>query len=58
VGRLQLALRRAGISVDKADGIFGPSLQIAVEEFQQKNKLVVDGVVGKTTSKLLNLDPA
>jgi hypothetical protein len=36
-----------------ADGEFGPKTEIAVKEWQTKNKLVVDGVVGpKTLAKM------
>ena len=55
VGALQLALRTHGVAVDKADMIFGAILQMAVEEFQQKNGLTVDGVVGGKMRKALGL---
>lgn len=38
----------------KADGIFGVMTQSAVEDFQHKNGLVPDGVVGKLTNNVLN----
>lgn len=41
---------RLGIS---NDGIFGKQTKGAVEEFQRKNKLVVDGIVGNNTWKAL-----
>jgi N-acetylmuramoyl-L-alanine amidase len=56
VGELQLALRRAGISLDKADQIFGPTTDQAVKEFQAANSLVADGIVGNSTRKALGLD--
>ena len=39
----------------KADGDFGPGTKSAVIEFQRKNKLYQDGVVGKNTWALLGL---
>ncbi|XRG80045.1 peptidoglycan-binding protein [Rossellomorea sp. GAMAL-10_SWC] len=39
----------------KVDGIFGTLTEKAVKEFQRKNDLVVDGIVGvKTWGKLFN----
>ena len=55
VGTLQLALRSHGIAIAKADMIFGSSLQMAVEEFQQQQGLTVDGVVGGQVRAILGL---
>ena len=40
----------------KVDGIFGPQTENAVMLFQAKNGLFVDGIVGKKTLKVLNLN--
>ena len=41
------------------DGVFGGGTQIAVQQFQKENGLVVDGVVGRNTwNKLLNINPS
>lgn len=54
---LQESLRKAGYHVN-TDGIFGPDTDQAVRDFQKKNKLVVDGVVGhKSWMKLMVLFP-
>lgn len=52
VREVQALLVRAGIPV-KVDGDFGPSTKTAVEDFQRKYKLTVDGVVGPETQKEL-----
>lgn len=39
----------------KADGIFGIGTDKAVKDFQKKNKLVVDGLVGKITRAKLKI---
>jgi len=55
VGELQLALRTAGIKLEKADQVFGAGTDKAIREFQQAQNLVADGVVGETTRKALGL---
>lgn len=39
----------------KADGIFGIGTEKAVKDFQKKNKLTVDGLVGKITKSKLDI---
>lgn len=54
VRKIQQTLKRLGHPVGKIDGIFGSTTKIAVVEFQIKNKLNADGVVGPITwEKLL-----
>ena len=48
VERLQTALKKAGIAVG-VDGEFGPGIDKAVKEFQQKKSLTADGIVGPKT---------
>lgn len=48
VERLQTALRKAGMTVD-VDGEFGPGTDKAVKDFQAKNTLTADGIVGPNT---------
>ena len=54
---LQNLLIKAGFDI-AADGAFGPVTEAAVKDFQKKNKLVVDGIVGqKTWRTLLSEEP-
>jgi peptidoglycan hydrolase-like protein with peptidoglycan-binding domain len=48
VKELQTALNSNGYSLD-VDGIFGSKTQAAVRDYQTKNNLQVDGIVGKNT---------
>lgn len=48
VTELQKLLNQNGYSLDE-DGIFGTKTQAAVKDYQQKNKLDVDGIVGNNT---------
>ena len=48
VKELQTALNSKGYSLD-VDGIFGSKTQAAVRDYQSKNKLQVDGIVGTNT---------
>lgn len=45
VARVQEALKKAGFSIT-VDGVFGPHTYEVVKQFQDKNGLMVDGVVG------------
>ena len=46
---LQELLNAVNFSSLKVDGIFGVRTEAAVKEFQKKNGLVVDGIVGPQT---------
>lgn len=58
VGELQLALRTAGIKVEKADKVFGSGTDKAVKEFQAAISLPADGIVGSATLQALGLPTA
>lgn len=53
VRTLQQKLKDAGFAISVADGVFGPGTDKAVKEFQQKNTLVADGIVGLKTRELM-----
>ncbi|MBD2183406.1 peptidoglycan-binding protein [Planktothrix sp. FACHB-1355] len=53
VRKLQQKLKDAGFAISVADGVFGPETGRAVKEFQQRNSLVADGVVGAKTRELM-----
>ena len=53
VTALQEALNRQGAGLE-ADGVFGPGTQAAVEAFQRRAGLLIDGIVGSHTSRILN----
>ncbi|MFJ5309995.1 peptidoglycan-binding protein [Streptomyces sp. NPDC088350] len=53
VAEAQCLLRRAGVSPGGIDGIFGPLTEHAVKELQRRSGLVVDGMVGPHTWKVL-----
>ena len=48
VTELQKLLNNNGYSLD-VDGVFGAKTQAAVKDYQQKNNLAVDGIVGNNT---------
>jgi lysozyme family protein len=49
---LQYELNKRGYKLS-VDGDFGTKTEAAVKDFQSKNKLVVDGIVGKNTIRSL-----
>lgn len=53
VKTLQKLLNNNGYSLD-VDGNFGPKTQAAVKDYQEQNKLTVDGIVDKNTWGALN----
>ena len=52
VSNLQTSLKNAGYNID-VDGSFGPQTLAAVKDYQQKNGLTVDGMVGPQTQQHL-----
>ena len=55
---LQYLLNYYGANLS-IDGVFGVGTQRAVQDFQRRNKLTADGIVGRNTwAKLLNLNPS
>lgn len=54
VKSLQSKLNSLGFNAGVADGIFGTKTRNAVMDFQRKNGLVVDGIVGKATQTKLD----
>ena len=46
---LQDGLTTLGYNTGGLDGVFGNLTDIAVREFQRKNNLIVDGLVGNNT---------
>jgi Putative peptidoglycan binding domain/LysM domain len=50
---LQRRLRRLGDEPGPVDGLYGPLTQGAVERFQQRHGLAVDGIVGRQTRRTL-----
>lgn len=57
VTELQKLLNQNGYTLD-TDGIFGTQTQAAVKDYQQKNNLDVDGIVGNNTWGALTAAPA
>lgn len=55
VAELQALLARLGFDPGRADGIFGPSTERALEDFQHNSGLYVDGVCGPVTVRALEV---
>jgi hypothetical protein len=56
VGRVQLALQNHGIAC-RADKVFGQGTDTAIKEFQMREGLTADGILGQKTLKALGLAP-
>ncbi len=56
VRELQRRLNQKGCNAGNVDGIFGKRTNKAVRNFQRKNGLAVDGIVGKNTRNKLGLN--
>lgn len=54
VAQLQEGLQLLGCEPGKADGIFGAATEMAVNRFQEKNSLFVDGIVGPSSAEVFN----
>lgn len=54
VQQIQDGLKALGYTLN-ASGYFGPATDVAVEAFQKRAGLTVDGVVGSTTAKAIDL---
>ncbi len=52
---VQTKLKRWGYYTGAVDGIYGPKTKQAVINFQRKNGLVADGIVGKKTAAALGM---
>jgi putative peptidoglycan binding protein/LysM domain-containing protein len=57
VRTLQRRLRRLGQEPGPIDGLYGPLTEGAVERFQQRHGLAVDGIVGRQTKRSLLAQP-
>ncbi|MBS0346183.1 MAG: peptidoglycan-binding protein [Proteobacteria bacterium] len=57
VTQLQTALKHHGAQLE-ADGLFGPSTEMAVRQFQQAHGLPADGIAGPQTLSVLLRDTA
>ncbi|KEI13823.1 hypothetical protein Z959_04955 [Clostridium novyi B str. ATCC 27606] len=56
VKALQQKLNKFGYKIN-LDGIFGHSTETAIYDFQKRNDLARDGIVGKSTLEKLDLEP-
>ena len=55
VRQIQTKLKNWGYYTGGVDGIFGSKTTSAVKSFQRKNKLAVDGIVGKKTANAMGV---
>ncbi len=55
VRTIQTKLKRWGYYTGNVDGIFGSQTKAAVQYFQRKNGLTVDGIVGKATAAAMGV---
>lgn len=58
MARLQERLRQAGDYTGRADGVWTPESQEALERFQQRNGLQVTGQLNQVTAMILGLNTA
>ena len=58
VDAVHAALIEAGlhVGIDSTQGIYGAKTAVAVRHFQAKNRLIVDGRVGKFTARALGFE--
>lgn len=50
---IQTRLNQLGYSAGRADGLMGPTTKAAIEDFQRRNDLFVDGIMGPKTTNAL-----
>jgi peptidoglycan hydrolase-like protein with peptidoglycan-binding domain len=55
--QVQEKLRQSGAYTGRADGVWGPDSQAALERFQQRNGLQVTGSLNQATAATLGLQP-
>ena len=54
VTSLQMKLNALGYLKEEPDSVFGSSTERAVREFQRANNLIIDGIVGPDTWRIIN----
>jgi peptidoglycan hydrolase-like protein with peptidoglycan-binding domain len=55
VEEVQEALLLLGFISGKPDSIFGPKTENAIIDFQKKNKIITDGIIGPSTINEINI---